>query len=549
MPKPTTKSRQELRSRFVRNAMPTEADFTDLIAASLNLADDGLLKLPDQPLSLVCPKPDQATVVRFYADPGADGSVWQMQLVGTAKTGLSLANQVGASVLFLDGETGNVGIGTQSPSGKLTITEATGTIASSQAVAAGSMVIDHENLNGGGSIVFRSKGNRGGDYAFMEYLDANPNLSGAESGLLTIGIQNDADDHLALMPSGNVGINTLTPGYQLHVKGTAGVSGQVDLLTESNPIRFSRTYSGFVESVINAAEICNDTENQKLLMIAGNRSAGGVKRVGIWDDLFVAGKVGINALTPGYQLHVKGTAGVSGQVDLLTESNPIRFSGAYSGYPDSGVNNAEICNDTSANKLLMIVGNKSAGDARKVGIWDDLEVARDLRVARDLHIARDMHIAGLVVRKVWAARGGGDDSYLGGGREARIVGKRSLKICKIRADTALRITYYDNFSVYSVEGPAGARWEINVDGRSCITQDIHEPFPLSADGSGIPRMMGGAIVGYAEGLSAGWHMITVSVHGVEVCGNNGRVYIQNTLFNTGSYGQTWALEAEEVQIS
>jgi hypothetical protein len=549
MPKPTTKSRQELRSRFVRNAMPTEADFTDLIAASLNLADDGLLKLPDQPLSLVCPKPDQATVVRFYADPGADGSVWQMQLIGTAKTGLSLANQVGASVLFLDGETGNVGIGTQSPSGKLTITEATGTIASSQAGAAGSLVIDHENFNGGGSIVFRSKGNRGGDYAFMEYLDTNPSLSGTESGLLTIGIQNDADDHLALMPSGNVGINTLTPGYQLHVKGTAGVSGQVDLLTESNPIRFSRTYSGFVESAINAAEICNDTENQKLLMIAGNRSAGGVKRVGIWDDLFVAGKVGINALTSGYQLHVKGTAGVSGQVDLLTESNPIRFSGAYSGYPDSGVNNTEICNDTSTNKLLMIVGNKSAGDARKVGIWDDLQVARDLRVSRDLHIARDMHIAGLVVRKVWAARGGGEnDKHTGGGREVKIVDKRSLNVCKIRADTALRITYYDNFSVCSAEGPGAARWEINVDGRSYITQNIYEPFiPITP--THCPRMMGGTIVGYAEGLSAGWHKITVSVHAVEVDNNTGRLYFQNTLHLTGHYGQTWALEAEEVQIS
>ncbi len=49
MPRPTTKSRQELRSRFVRNAIPTEMDFADLINAGLNQADDGLLKLPDQP--------------------------------------------------------------------------------------------------------------------------------------------------------------------------------------------------------------------------------------------------------------------------------------------------------------------------------------------------------------------------------------------------------------------------------------------------------------------------------------------------------------------
>jgi hypothetical protein len=76
---PTSKSRQELRSRFVRNAIPTEADFAELIAASLNQADDGVLKLPDQPLGLVRQKPEQP-VLRFFADPAAVGSVWQVQL-------------------------------------------------------------------------------------------------------------------------------------------------------------------------------------------------------------------------------------------------------------------------------------------------------------------------------------------------------------------------------------------------------------------------------------------------------------------------------------
>jgi len=71
---PTSKSRQELRSRFVRNAIPTEADFADLIAASLNQADDGVLKLPDQPLGLVRQKPDQP-VLRFFADPAAQVGV------------------------------------------------------------------------------------------------------------------------------------------------------------------------------------------------------------------------------------------------------------------------------------------------------------------------------------------------------------------------------------------------------------------------------------------------------------------------------------------
>ncbi len=297
MPNPTTKSRQELRSRFVRNAIPTEADFADLIAASLNLADDGLRKLPNEPLSLVRQKADQATVLRFFADPAAEGSVWQMNLVGTQETGLGFANQTGMSILFLDGPTGNVGIGTQTPYGKLTISEMVGTKASATLGARASLVIDHEDSPGGGSILFRRKGslNVSGDYAYMEYWGKNPHVSNADAGLLTIGIQNDADDHIALMPSGNVGINTLAPAYKLHVNGTAGVSGQVDLVTGSNPIRFSGVYSGFPDNALNTAEICNSTAGDKRLIIAGNKSAGGSvssrRIVGIYDDLIVNGVV------------------------------------------------------------------------------------------------------------------------------------------------------------------------------------------------------------------------------------------------------------------
>jgi hypothetical protein len=296
MPNPTTKSRQELRSRFVRNAIPTEADFADLIAASLNLADDGLRKLPNEPLSLVRQKADQP-LLRFFADPTAEGSVWQMNLVGTQETGLGFTNQSGMSILFLDGPTGNVGIGTRITPGKLTITEAVGTRASATLGVRASLVIDHENPLGGGSILFRRKGSLdvNGDYAYMEYWDKNPHVVNADAGLLTIGIQNDADDHIALMPSGNAGINTLTPAYKLDVNGTAGVRGQVNLLTGSNQIRFSSDNANVSGSPVNNVEICNDTVTEKRLIIAGNKSAGGLissrRIVGIYDDLIVNGIV------------------------------------------------------------------------------------------------------------------------------------------------------------------------------------------------------------------------------------------------------------------
>jgi hypothetical protein len=58
--------------------------------------------------------------------------------------------------------------------------------------------------------------------------------------------------------------------------------------------------------------------------------------------------------------------------------NNMKFSRNYSGYPDTGVDKSEISNDTTNFKKLMIVGNKSAGGVRSVGVWDKLDVYGDL---------------------------------------------------------------------------------------------------------------------------------------------------------------------------
>jgi len=90
MPSPTTKSRQALKARFVRGAIPTETDFSDLIGAGLNQAEDGVYKLPNEPLSLVRQQADQA-VLRFYEDPAAAGSAWQITLTDQGAAGFAIA--------------------------------------------------------------------------------------------------------------------------------------------------------------------------------------------------------------------------------------------------------------------------------------------------------------------------------------------------------------------------------------------------------------------------------------------------------------------------
>lgn len=310
----TKKGRQQIKSRFVRNAIPTEKDFDDLIEAGLNQADDGLFKLPNEPLSLnpLRQTPDQA-VLLFYDGPDAIDVAWQIQLSADSKPGFALANEKGVNFI-IDSSNGNVGIGTTSAAAKLHVFEEVGTAASP---SAGSLLLDHEDPGGKSSIVFRSKFNRLSDYAYIEYNENNKDsvspLFENESGLLTIGIQNDNDDHIALMPSGCVGIGTTSPAAKLHifeVVGTAAASSAASLLIghgntggQSSIVFRSKDNQendyAYIEYKENN-EVKDSTEPGK----------SGLLTIGIQNDyddhiaLMPSGSVGIGVVDPQAKLHI-----------------------------------------------------------------------------------------------------------------------------------------------------------------------------------------------------------------------------------------------------
>lgn len=67
----------------------------------------------------------------------------------------------------------------------------------------------------GGAIRFpNNPGGGSGDEAYIRYVPRS-----GESTTLELVVNNDADDHIALMPSGNVGVGTNTPSAKLHVNG------------------------------------------------------------------------------------------------------------------------------------------------------------------------------------------------------------------------------------------------------------------------------------------------------------------------------------------
>jgi hypothetical protein len=106
-------------------------------------------------------------------------------------------------------------------------------------------------------------------------------------GIVGAGVTGDRKirmwDHVSI--NGNVGISigTATPA------DTVEVGGNLRINTGSNPLRFTSSWTAFPDSTTNHAEICNDTNNFKTLMIVGNRSLGMGRRVSVWDRLEVNG--------------------------------------------------------------------------------------------------------------------------------------------------------------------------------------------------------------------------------------------------------------------
>ena len=378
MPKPTSKSRQELRSRFVRNAIPTETDFADLIAASLNQADDGVLKLPDQPLGLVRQKPDQP-VLRFFADPAAEGSVWQVQLGAGDKPGFGLAAADGKLALFVDGATGNVGIGigAKSPGAALHV-------AGNLKVEAGSITLGRDQ-----KVFFTDNGQIGSRDQYHQLLfRSTENITELrEWGDLWFSaganIENTNQPKMIVKANGLVGIGTAIPTAKLQVTGNVSITSAEgkNYACKNNFMApgsltiggNDRNYGGGTNWNGNTAGLLLETLDNTEIAIhdSGLRLASFMYYESANNRFTIGRDMGWGAISA---VNIQGSLQINGQTNILTGTNPIRFSSVWTGFPDDKTNGAEISNDTSGHKTLMIIGNRSNGGGRRVSIWDILEV-------------------------------------------------------------------------------------------------------------------------------------------------------------------------------
>ncbi|MBK7826423.1 hypothetical protein [Nannocystis sp.] len=127
----TTKNRKQLKAYFVKNAIPTEGNFSDLVDAQLNQAEDGVFKLPGEPLSVVAGPGEQRRALRFYSTYPAANPDWQISLApaqdpgnpASVRPGFGVSDGAGRTRLYIDPATGNLGVGTNNPTDRLTVSD------------------------------------------------------------------------------------------------------------------------------------------------------------------------------------------------------------------------------------------------------------------------------------------------------------------------------------------------------------------------------------------------------------------------------------------
>lgn len=80
------------------------------------------------------------------------------------------------------------------------------------------------------------------------------------------------------------------------------------------------------------------------------------------------------------------------RIDGNLYAGNILFSKGWTGYPDNKTDGSEISNDIGSYKELMLVGNKSSGGNRRVGVWDNLSVHGNQQISGDLSVTGNLTV-------------------------------------------------------------------------------------------------------------------------------------------------------------
>ncbi|WP_438010930.1 hypothetical protein WME89_21055 [Sorangium sp. So ce321] len=233
------KSRPELKAYFVKNALPTVGNFSDLIDAGLNQKDDGLAKSADQPVQIEAATAGDKPAIHLYESFATDEKpAWVLSLRTDGKKGFGVGDGDGNNRLFIDATTGNVGIGTADPGGyKLNVAgnvNVTGTLRSpmwnvTQVLKQkrGPLPVLGTFKSGGGRLILLVSGSGMRSSAGM--MEMLIKLDGNQVGSTNVGV-NVVNAHQAFVPEWLV-LPSVEPGdhtIQLVYSSIPGVSSDTN---------------------------------------------------------------------------------------------------------------------------------------------------------------------------------------------------------------------------------------------------------------------------------------------------------------------------------
>lgn len=112
------KNRASLKNSFLRGSIPREDDFHNLIDSSINKQDDGVRKEPGFALGITADGANEEAL-SFFKNIEDIEPKWKISIQSDqGKEGFNIQNAEGKSNLFIE-QSGNIGIGTQTPMNKL----------------------------------------------------------------------------------------------------------------------------------------------------------------------------------------------------------------------------------------------------------------------------------------------------------------------------------------------------------------------------------------------------------------------------------------------
>ena len=292
----TTKTaRPTLKSYFAKNATPTAGNFADLIDAALNQRDDGIAKIAGEPLSIQA-EGDAASAkeaIHLYKSFADTTAAWSLSLnprvpagdAASAHGGLNIADAARNSRLFIDDTTGNIGLGTLTPSARLDVRgpaligSGSNYATRSGYMAAGSLTIGGTDTSYGGG-----KGWSANTAALMLETSANAEIaaSGATHTALSLIYYEGGAKRITFGRDMGWGAAT-----QVVANGELIATGKIT--AQNSDLYFTNTaheHTGFGNTEGYAA--LENSSNYGCLMILG-RTVGGPRVIGMWDQVTVHG--------------------------------------------------------------------------------------------------------------------------------------------------------------------------------------------------------------------------------------------------------------------